>query len=65
MVVAFDHRVDVAYLAETTLLDQLKYIDRDIHSKNVRLTPLGRQNCDKGIPILPSDIQKLKKQLNM
>ena len=61
----FDNRAEVAYLAETTLLDELGYIERDIHNKNVRLTPLGRQNCDRGIDIPPSHIQKLKKQLDM
>lgn len=62
---AFDNRIDVAYLAETTLLDELRYMERDINNKNVRLTLLGRQNCDKGIDIPPSDIQKLKQNLDM
>jgi hypothetical protein len=62
---AFDLTVDVGYLAETTLLDELRYIERDLHSNNVRLTSLGRQNCEKRIHIPPSDIQRLMKELDM
>jgi hypothetical protein len=51
---AFDNRADVAYLAETTLLDERGFIERDPHNQNIRLTRLGRQNCEKGIDIPPS-----------
>jgi hypothetical protein len=64
MVGGFDDKVHVAYISETILLE-LGYIERDPHNKNVRLTPLGLQNCGKGIRIPPSDIQKLKKLLGM
>jgi hypothetical protein len=48
---AFDNSVDVAYIAETTLLDQRGFIERDPYNQNVRLTELGRQSCGKGIDI--------------
>lgn len=51
---AYDNRVDVAYLAEETLLDERGFIERDMHSINVRLTPLGRENCGTGIDIAHS-----------
>ena len=60
---AFDNRIDVAYLAENTLLDELGYIERNKQNTDVRLTGLGRENCAKGIDIPPSDIQKLRKRL--
>ncbi|HEY7080730.1 MAG TPA: hypothetical protein VH500_13580 [Nitrososphaeraceae archaeon] len=60
MVGEFDNRVHVAHLAET-VLEERGYLERDKQNKNVRLTLLGRQNCDNGIDIPPSDIQRLKK----
>jgi len=51
---AIDDRIDVAYIAEATLLDELGYMERDPHNDNVRLTQLGRQNCPNGIEIPPS-----------
>lgn len=63
---AYDSRIDVAYLTEAILHDQLKFIERDPeNNKNVRLSELGRQNASKGINIPPSDIQKLMKRLGM
>jgi|1185.fasta_scaffold156257_1 hypothetical protein len=53
---AFDDSVDVAYLAETILKDERGFIELDLSTNNVRLKPLGRQNCDKGIHIPPSDV---------
>ncbi|MFZ0513304.1 MAG: hypothetical protein WAM14_16975 [Candidatus Nitrosopolaris sp.] len=63
LVKAFDERIDVSYIAEEMLLDERHFIERDLHNANVRLTKLGRENCDKGIEIPPSDIQKLRKHL--
>jgi hypothetical protein len=34
--------VDVAYLEETTLLDELHYIEQDQQSNNIRLSQIGR-----------------------
>jgi hypothetical protein len=48
---AFDNRIDVAYLAETTLLDERGFIERDPRNQNVRLTRTGRENCERGIDI--------------
>lgn len=48
---AYDNRVDVAYIAETGFLDERGFIERDPHNTNVRLTPLGRENCNRGIDI--------------
>jgi hypothetical protein len=61
---AFDNEDDVAHIAETVLLD-MQFIERDPHTNNVRLTPLGRQNCARGIAIPPSDIQRLKRLQGM
>ena len=60
---AYNNKTDVANIAEQVLLQQLHFIERDLHNNNVRLTPLGRENCAKGIDIPPSDIQKLRKRL--
>ena len=60
---AFDNRIDVAYLAENTLLDELGYIERNMQNTDVRLTRLGRENCARGIEVPPSDIQKLREGL--
>lgn len=62
---AYDNRNDVAYIAEQVLLQQLQFIERDSHSNNVRLTPLGRKNCGKDIYIPPADIQKLRMRFNI
>jgi hypothetical protein len=59
---AIDDRIDVSYIAEEMLLDERRFIERDLHNANVRLTPLGRENCGKDIEIPPSDIQKLQKR---
>jgi len=40
---AFTNSTDVAYITETG------YIERDINNNNVRLTDLGRQNCNRWI----------------
>ena len=61
---AFDNRIDVAYLAEYNLLDEMGFIERDLHNTNVRLNKKGRDNCAKGIDIPPSDIQKLQKKID-
>jgi hypothetical protein len=55
---AYENRDDVAYVAETVLMN-MKYIRRNPRTNNVRLTPLGRHNCARGIEIPPSDIQRL------
>ena len=49
---AFDKGIDVAYLAETTLLDELGFIECDPRNQNVRLTDPGRENSDRDIIIL-------------
>ncbi len=54
---AFDNKIDIAYLAEEHLLDRLHFIERDPKNQNVRLTESGRQKCDKGIDIPPSNNQ--------
>lgn len=43
---AFDNRIDVAYLAEYNLLDEMGFIERDLHNTNVRLNKKGRDNCE-------------------
>lgn len=60
----FDNSTDVGYIAEAALLER-GYIQRDPHTNKVSLTPVGRQNCDRGIYIPPSDIQRLRRQPNM
>jgi hypothetical protein len=57
---AFDNRIDVAYLAENSLLDERGFIERDMQNTNVRLTGPGRENCARGIDIPRSDIQKIR-----
>jgi hypothetical protein len=62
---AFDDRTAAAYSAEVDLLDKKQFIERSYN--NVRLTKLGRENCDKGIDIPPSDrqvIRQVEKQNN-
>jgi hypothetical protein len=49
--VIYDNRIDAAYLAETTVLDELGYIERSSDDINIRLTQLGRENCSKEIDI--------------
>jgi hypothetical protein len=44
---AYTDRVDV--LAETILQDERGFIERDPKTTNVRLTQLGRQNCNRRI----------------
>ena len=50
----YDNRIDAAFLAETTVLDELGYIERSQDSINIRHTPLGRQYCSEEIDIPPS-----------
>jgi hypothetical protein len=61
---AYDNKDDVAYIAETVLVN-MQYIERDPRTNNVRLTPVGRQNCGRGIEIPPSDNQRLRRRLGM
>jgi hypothetical protein len=62
---AFNNNIDVAYLVEDILVER-QFIERDPHTNNVRLTTLGRQNCDReGIDIPPSDIQRLRRRLGI
>jgi hypothetical protein len=61
---AFENKSDVAYIAEAVLVE-MQYIESDPHTNNIRLRPLGRKNCGRGIDIPPSDIQKLKRKLGM
>ena len=44
---AYTDRVDV--LVETILQDERGFIERDPKTTNVRLTQLGRQNCNRRI----------------
>jgi hypothetical protein len=44
---AYTDRVDA--LTETILQDERGFIERDPKSTNVRLTQLGRQNCNRRI----------------
>ena len=53
-VVIYDNRIDAAYLAETSVLDELRYIERSQDNINIRLTSLGRENCSEEIDIPPS-----------
>ena len=41
--VIYDNRIDAAYLADTTVLDELRYIERSQDNINIRLTSLGRE----------------------
>ena len=52
--VIYDNRIDAAYLAETTVLDESRYIERSQDNINIRLTSLGRENCSKEIDMPPS-----------
>jgi hypothetical protein len=62
---AFNNNIDVAYLVEDILVER-QFIERDPHTNNVRLTTLGRQNCDREeIDIPPSDIQRLRRRLGI
>lgn len=54
---AFPDKINVAYIAEVILRDESQFIERDLKNQNVRLTELGRKNCDKGIDIPPSNNQ--------
>ena len=42
------------------LLDERRFIERDMQNTNVRW--LGRENCASGIDIPPSDIQNLDRR---
>jgi hypothetical protein len=48
---------DVQHLAEDLLQDERGFIERDPHSLNIRLTRLGRENCNIGIDVPPSTHQ--------
>ena len=54
---AYDNDVDVAYITETILDEERRFIERNRQNNDVRLTDLGRQNCDRGIDIPPSNYQ--------
>jgi HEPN domain-containing protein len=56
-VAAYDNSEDVRHLAEDYLAEELHYLERDPHNFQVRLTQRGRDDCDKGIEIPPSDRQ--------
>ena len=49
---------DVAYIAEAVLLE-MGYIERDPHSIRVKLSPLGRERCGRGIIIPPSNFKAI------
>lgn len=51
---AYPIRIEIMDMAEKILADEKKFIERDPGTFNVRLTQLGRDNCDKGIDIPPS-----------
>jgi hypothetical protein len=53
---AYPNKDDVAYIAESVLVD-MQYIERDPNSNKVRLTQPGRENCDTGIEIPHYGIQ--------
>jgi hypothetical protein len=53
----FENKKDVAYIAEEHLLNRRQFIERDRKNQNVRLTELGRKNCDIGINVPPSEHQ--------
>lgn len=46
---------DVRALAEDILENEKKYMERDPHTFQVRLTELGRQNCGKRVVVTPQD----------
>jgi hypothetical protein len=56
---AFDNSIDVSYIAESTLLDERRFIERDMQNTDVRLTGLDRENCASGPQ---SDIQNLDRR---
>ncbi|MGC1928906.1 MAG: hypothetical protein WA667_08020 [Candidatus Nitrosopolaris sp.] len=41
---AYDNRVDVAYLVEAMLLDEMGFIEGDPQNTSIRLTAPSRQN---------------------
>ncbi len=55
---AFNNASDATKIAEAVLLE-LKYIELDPHTNNIRLTTLGRDNCSNAIKIPPSNVDKL------
>jgi hypothetical protein len=54
---AFSNSEDVRLIAEDYLAEELKYIERNPHNFQAKLTKKGRENCSKGIEIPPSDTQ--------
>jgi hypothetical protein len=46
---AYHVKDDVLHLAEDILEHERKFIERDPHTPNVRLTDLGRANCGRQI----------------
>lgn len=55
---AFKNASDATNIAEAVLLE-LKYIELDPHTNNIRLTKLGRDNCSNAIKIPPSNVEKV------
>lgn len=54
---AFQYKEDVRQLAEDFLVNEMHYMERNPHNFQITLTPTGRDNCNKGIDIPPSDRQ--------
>jgi hypothetical protein len=52
---AYHNNEDVIRIAEDYLVEELKFIERDSRSFQVKLTEKGRENCRKGIEIPPSE----------
>jgi hypothetical protein len=52
---AYHNNEDVLHIAEDYLAEELKFIERDPCSFQVKLTKKGRENCHKGIEIPPSE----------
>jgi hypothetical protein len=52
---AYHNNEDVLHIAEDYLAEELKFIERDPCSFQVKLTKKGRENCYKGIEIPPSE----------
>jgi hypothetical protein len=59
---AYDDKTDISYIAEVILDDEMGFIERNPTSYDVRLTQLGRDNCDKGIKI-PTSAHQIRPDL--
>ena len=53
----YDDKISISYLAEAIHYDEREFVERNPANYDVRLTKLGRDNCDKGIEIPPSENQ--------